>query len=73
MMQLIHIGSRFYYESGSVMGSLYTPEGERSDWGKVELTLERGDSVTLRPATDEELKPYEKRLAEVVQEWNSRK
>ncbi len=52
-------------ESGSIMSPIYDIEGRRQDWGFVQCALRRGESVHIRPATDAERAPYEKRLAEI--------
>jgi len=61
IVNLFFIGSKFYNESGTIMGFIYheekTSKGDyfRSDWGKVELLLANGDKVHIRPATDKEM------------------
>lgn len=64
-MELIFIGDKFYNESGSIMSSIYTVDGERSDWGFVQIALSAGKSVHIRPATKDELLPYNLKLAEI--------
>ena len=64
-MELYFIGSSFYIESGSRMSSIYTVEGDRTDWGKVNCSLEKGDSVHIRPATGHELKRAEAHLRQL--------
>lgn len=61
-MKLIFIGDHFYEESRSTMSSLYTEEGARSDWGKVQHALRNGEAVSIRPANASEYGEYEKRL-----------
>lgn len=61
-MELIFIGDEFYRKSGTMMSSLYTTEGRRSDWGFVNIALKRGEAVNIRPATEDEIKHYEKVL-----------
>ena len=65
-MELIYIGENFYGDSGTIMSSIYTVDGERSHWGKVQLALEKGESVHIRPATDLELLPYKNKLIELL-------
>ena len=60
---MIFIGEDFYFESGTMMSSIYTTDGKRFDWGFVKEALREGKNVSIRPATDEERKPYEKELA----------
>lgn len=66
-MELIYIGDHFYDESKSIMSPIYTVEGNRSDWGFVQIALKNGDSVHIRQATKEEKKYYENRLAGLKQ------
>ena len=61
-MELIYIGEKFYAESGTVMSSIYDVHSNRQDWGKVQIALQNGESVHIRPATESELKMYNKRL-----------
>ena len=63
-MELIYIGDKFYQRSKTLMSSIYTVEGERSDWGFVEVALKNGESVHIRPATEVEKLLYEERLKE---------
>jgi hypothetical protein len=64
-MNLIYIGDHFYTESGSMMSSIYDEQGNRQDWGKVQLTLKNGESVNIRPATKEERLRLEQKLDEI--------
>lgn len=64
-MELIYIGDEFYSRSRTMMSSIYTIDGKRSDWGFVSLALKSGESVSIRPATEEELIPYKKMLEEM--------
>lgn len=65
-MELIFIGENFYSDSGTIMSSIYTVDGLRSDWGQVKIALGKGESVHIRPATDSELLPYKNKLVEYV-------
>lgn len=58
-MKLIHYGDTFYQRSGSAVGALYHEDGERSDWGKVKVALDRGEEVHIRPATKAEMRAME--------------
>jgi len=62
MYELIFIGDKFYNESSTIMSSIYTIDGRRSDWGFVQVTLSQGESVYIRPATKVELAPYIEKL-----------
>lgn len=64
-MKLVYIGDHFYAESSSIMSSIYTEDGCRSDWGQVQMALKRGESVEIRQSTLNERKPYEKKLAQL--------
>jgi hypothetical protein len=61
-MELIYIGERFYRDSQTMMSSIYDIEGGRQDWGKVQIALQRGESVHIRPATPGEMTHYENLL-----------
>ena len=67
-VELAYIGRSFYLNSGTMMSPLI-PVGEtekkRWDWGKVQIALEEGLEVSIRPATSEELGEAYKRLQEV--------
>ncbi len=63
-MELIYIGKKFYWQSGTAMSSLYDVNGNRQDWGFVQIALQNGESVRIRPATITELALYEKKLLE---------
>lgn len=69
MINLFSIGSKYYLKSGTVMSSIYSIEGKnRWDWGKVQVALEDGDTVNIRPATEEELEWADNRLKECIKE-----
>ena len=57
-IKCIFIGKKFYEESGWAMSSIYTEQGQRMDFGAIQIHLENGGSVTIRQATDEELGRY---------------
>lgn len=64
-IDLIYIGENFYSESGTIMSSIYSKDGKRWDWGFVQIALSKGVSIHIRPATKDEIKPYEERLAKI--------
>jgi len=64
-MKLIYIGDHFYMESGTIMSSIYTETGERSDWGKVQMALKDGEEVEIRQATILERRFYESQLSRI--------
>ena len=69
-MKLIYIGRKYYLESGTSMSSIYH-EGtwERSDWGFVQVALDQGENVEIRPATDQEVKKADQMLIETKKNW----
>lgn len=64
-MKLVFIGDDFYHNSGTIMSSLYTEDGQRSDWGKVKIALRNGEKVCIRPATEKELESAKETLKSV--------
>lgn len=67
-MECIFIGDKFYWESGTLMSRVYeiTSDGyERADWGSIQVALEKGKSVHIRPATEKEKVEFEKKLLEI--------
>lgn len=70
-MKLIYIGDHFYTESGTMMSPIYAEDGCRSDWGKVQIALERGDEVHIRQATDAERGHYEAILSRMKRKASS--
>lgn len=63
----IGVGDKYYYASGTMMGSLYT-QGKhglrRSDWGFVMTAVENGNTVKIRPPTKSETKQLDAELEE---------
>lgn len=75
-MKVIYVGERFYWESETVMSSFYLEHKghfERTDLGKIEIALQAGKSVEIRPATKAELALFEKSLAEIKAERMARR
>jgi hypothetical protein len=72
-MNLIFIGLEYYIESGTSMSPIYH-EGTwmRSDWGKAEIALGKGETVTIRPATTDELDIANLMLLKIKQREQSR-
>ena len=64
-MNLIYIGDKFDRESKSMMSPIYTEAGQRSNWGFVQIALERGEEINIRPATLSEMSKYEAKLKEL--------
>lgn len=61
-LNLIFIGTKFYFESGTRMSSIYDETDNRSDWGFVQVHLSNGGEVHIRPATSTELAYYQVKL-----------
>jgi len=56
MKNLFYIGNDFYDKSQTMMSSIYEIDTKvRWDWGKVNIELLNGGSVTIRPATGAEM------------------
>ena len=72
-VKLIFIGNKFYNKSGSVMSSIYTEHGERFDWGFVEVALEEGKEVHIRPASSVELMMFEAELENMLENTKKKK
>ena len=68
MIDLVYTGDRFYSDSGTRMSSLYIHKYLRYDWGKVRSALDGGESVTIRPATPDELVYFERELQRLKDE-----
>lgn len=67
-VNLIYIGEKFYWESGTSMSSIYEQKGveyRRWDWGKVSIALQRGEKLTIVPASAEQIKMFEAELAKM--------
>lgn len=58
-MNLVYIGNKFYHDSHTRMSSVYTEDGERTDFGKIQMALERGEEVHIRQATPIEMAYYQ--------------
>lgn len=66
MTELYYLGTDFYWESSTVIGSLYDNEGNRWDWGLVQRYITEGGTLTIRPATDAEIGRAYKQLQELT-------
>lgn len=51
MKTVYYLGDKYYDKSGSMLGSLYTEDGQRYDWGKLQYDVSKGVEVLVRPAT----------------------
>jgi hypothetical protein len=63
MLTLVYIGDHFYSESRSMMSPIYTEDGQRYDWGFVQVALKRGEEILIRQATQAEKDMYEAQLS----------
>ena len=66
-MKLIYIGRHFYDRSNTRMSCLYTENGLRSDWCKVENALEDGENVEIRQPKPAEIAKYTKMLFDILE------
>ena len=64
-VKLIYIGDEFYHKSGTLMSSIYTEDGERFDWGFVNIALKEGKEVHIRPASSIELAIFKAKLKNI--------
>lgn len=51
MKIVYYLGDKYYDNSGTMIGVLYTEQGQRYDWGKLQIDVERGEDVIVRKAT----------------------
>lgn len=61
-MTVIYVGEKFYWESGTIMSSIYEARGDgyvRTDWGLIQSALQTGKAVRIRPATKGEVAYFE--------------
>ena len=58
-MELIYIGKKFYKESNKVMSDVYDAQGIARDFNYMAQALEKGEYVTIRPATQDEIDYYQ--------------
>lgn len=66
-MKLTYFGDEYYQRSGSIIGVLYTQDGERSDWGKVSCALRAGESVEITPASPAQHAALEKQTVRAIE------
>lgn len=65
-MKLFFIGDDFYDKSGTAMSPIYEiGTYQRSDWGKVQLVLEHGEPISIRPANEKEMLWAYKKLNDI--------
>jgi hypothetical protein len=65
MKTVYFLGRGYYFKSGSSIGMLYSEAGERYDWGRIELEIEQGKEILIKPATPKMHEWANKRLLEI--------
>ena len=66
MIEVVFIGSHFYWESGTMMSPIYLRKAKgltRYDWGKMQIALGQGEEVHIRQATPQEQAKCDELLA----------
>lgn len=66
MITVIHYGKSVYMQSGTMLSGMEFSTGQRADWGNIQGLLDKGETVTIRPATTRELDQYEIKLARQI-------
>lgn len=56
MKMVYYFGDKYYDQSSTSMGVLYTDKGERYDWGFLRRDVESGEDVVVRKATPDMIK-----------------
>lgn len=51
MKIVYYFGNKYYKQSDSMMGVLYTEKGERYDWGFLQRDVDNGEDVVVKKAT----------------------
>ena len=71
--EIVFIGEKFYEESQTIMSSVYEllPNGkwQRYDYGFLQLDIQSGKNIYIRPATKQELRLFEGKLNEMLVMW----
>ena len=62
MKIVYYFGDKYYDQSKSMMGILYTEKGERYDWGKLQNDVDNGQDVVVRKATPDMIKWADEQL-----------
>jgi hypothetical protein len=68
MLWVVYYGREFYDRSSTMFGSMYTEDGKRTDWGKIEIELEHGERVTIRGCTTIEFDALKDKLDRYIDE-----
>lgn len=56
MKIVYYFGHKYYDQSGTMMGALYTDKGERYDWGFLQRDVDNGEDVVVRKANTDMIK-----------------
>ena len=56
MKIIYYFGNKYYDQSKTMMGVLYTDKGERYDWGFLQRDVDSGQDVVVRKATPDMIK-----------------
>lgn len=73
--EIVFIGNEFYYESGTMMSCVYEKTNDkykRTDWGFIQIALEEGYDINMRPATEEEMKMFKEKLCKFKKKTNKK-
>ena len=62
MKIVYYFGDKYYHQSGTMMGVLYTDKGERYDWGFLQHDVDNGEDVVVRKATPQMIEWADKQL-----------
>lgn len=62
MKIVYYFGDKYYEKSGTMMGVLYTEQGQRYDWGLLQREVVNGEEVVVRKATTEMIQWANKQL-----------
>lgn len=66
VLKLVWVGEEYFKKSGTALGTLYTEDGFRSDWGKVNVHLRAGGTIEIRQPTAHELGVLNNQLAMIL-------
>ena len=71
-MQVIYVGDKYYFESGTIMSSVYQIDDagsfKRTDWGEIQEALKQEKEIHIRPATEIEILWADAMLLEILTE-----
>lgn len=71
-MKVIFIGNDYCFASETRMSNVYQVDDvggfKRTDWGFIQMALERGEEVHIRPANKKELERMDSHLGKILRE-----